>query len=75
MITTREKEKIAHKNCANYDRGKCLGVIMGIEARAGYIVRVGLKIDNKKSGRLCIDIVDSCEYFDYIVNPSSHKSP
>ena len=75
MKTTREKEKVAHKNCANYSNGKCLGVEMRVKGKPGRKVKVGIRIEETKVGKLCLDIIDTCEYFDYIVNPNSLKSP
>ena len=75
MVITKEKEKIAHKNCANYNNGKCLGVEIRVKGKPGRKVKIGLRIEETKVGKLCLDIIDKCEYFDYIVSPNSHKSP
>ena len=73
-MTTKEKVRIAKKNCANYNVGICIGTEMKVMGREGYKVGIGLRINSKKSGKPCEAIIDNCEYFDFIVKPGNTQS-
>jgi len=59
----------ALKHCANWNAGKCSGVLINIKRKrkAGYRYPVQQILDVKKSGTDCNP--DNCSYFDNIVIP------
>lgn len=63
----KQAETSARTHCANYDRGKCLGVIIQIKRLKS---AVGLRqiLNKKKAGKNCT-VSSGCQYFDNCVVP------
>ena len=61
-------EQKARRHCANYDVGKCLGVI--IQTKRMKDGRVGLRqiLNTKKAGKDCT-VISGCQYYDNCVVP------
>jgi len=62
------EKKNALKHCANWNTGKCLGVLFIRGEDSGQIFQ---KINSKYEGRDCfVDSKEGCEYFKNCVRPS-----
>ena len=63
----KQAETSARAHCANYDRGKCLGVIIQTKKSKN---AVGLRqiLNTKKAGKDCT-VSSGCQYFDNCVVP------
>jgi len=60
-------EQKARKHCANYDVGRCLGVMIEVIRKDG---RTGMRqiLNTKKAGKNCT-VISGCQYYDNCVVP------
>ena len=64
----KKAETLARKECANYNSGKCLGVMFTrIDGK------LTIKIDGNFAGKDCIADSSKCGYFNYIVIRGTHN--
>ena len=68
-MTMKKNEHIAHKGCANYNLGVCMGIMLRSKPKAGYKTNLCQWVDKNLEGKQCGQKVDNCKYFNNIVLP------
>tara|TARA_R100000315_G_scaffold62342_1_gene43367 strand:+ start:2085 stop:2291 length:207 start_codon:yes stop_codon:yes gene_type:complete len=65
----KKAETLARRECANYNGGKCLGVMF-----ARINGKLTIKVDGDFAGKECIANSSKCGYFNHVVVRGVHNA-
>jgi len=68
----KKLETSARTHCANYDCGKCLGVMIQTKKYASGGIGLRQILNKKKVGKQCT-VASGCQYYDNCVIPGIEK--